>query len=805
MSERATVSLNDQLMTNPDSKQILSRLSDEEFFDREAESARIYHMAAGRSAPLQFFKPTSKTHRESVGRARNALLLGAPRSGKTELLFKTFDRLFEEGGDTAPFYYRLRGATLDLSLFARDYLSQFLAQFIAFRRGDAGLLALADEPLSSILREAPPDDHTWARTLTDNFSAACQAGDLLSQVKCALSAPTSAALRTGVRPFVMIDDFHLLAGDAYTPEEGAGDNRRSGLRHLLSEFLRVMTGRRAASLPSQSMDRAPAYVLCGAQRPLLDLIPPDEEVFGGLELIRVGPLGEEPFERLIRASAQKLGVEISDSTIELMMQQLGRDLFYTRSLIESAASRGASLKSFMEFERIYTEEVLGGRISHYLGAVLRELAPDPNSRRAALELLALVIGYNGPTPSDVARASMLGHATGADELLGRLAARELIDLSYGFVSASGDKVLADYVSAKYRSEIVGARRPVAGEELLGEKLKDSYRLMMSRYNRAVEAQLADALSRFDFQSVPAALYDINAFDKRFRGMSRVQARRALDEEQERLRLPQMVLVNDVGTGEQPGVSWQLFAASGFEGGIYSEANEVLWLIGLINSKEPLDLETLNRVSQRLESSARANRERANRPRVVRWYVSKEGFSAMASERLAALGAHASTYLQLDLLYDYLIKISAGETESRPASQFELVIPVEEEAELIAARMVEQIARAADFEQEAINQIKTALIEACINAAEHSDSPDRRIHQRFAVNDDRLIITVTNKGKAFGPAGTETSPAAGQQQSSKGRGRGLQIIRALMDEVRFDRTDDGATLVMAKYLQRRTED
>ena len=34
-----------------------------------------------------------------------------------------------------------------------------------------------------------------------------------------------------------------------------------------------------------------------------------------------------------------------------------------------------------------------------------------------------------------------------------------------------------------------------------------------------------------------------------------------------------------------------------------------------------------------------------------------------------------------------------------------------------------------------------------------------------------------------------------------RGRGLKIIRGLMDEVHFERTDDGATLVMTKLLKR----
>ncbi|HKG23849.1 MAG TPA: ATP-binding protein, partial [Blastocatellia bacterium] len=134
---------------------------------------------------------------------------------------------------------------------------------------------------------------------------------------------------------------------------------------------------------------------------------------------------------------------------------------------------------------------------------------------------------------------------------------------------------------------------------------------------------------------------------------------------------------------------------------------------------------------------------------------------------------------------------------------ELIIPIEDDAELIAARTVEQIARAADFDLEAINHIKTALIEACINAAEHGDSPDRRIYQRFTIDDDRLTVTVSNKGKTFDWSGERAgAEAATPGASLKGsRGRGLQIIRALMDEVRFERTDDGATLVMTKFLKR----
>jgi serine/threonine-protein kinase RsbW len=513
-------------------------------------------------------------------------------------------------------------------------------------------------------------------------------------------------------------------------------------------------------------------------------------------------MADESVEKMIRAMATTLDIAVSDSTVELMIQQLNRDLFYIRAVLDAAAARGASLKTFMEFERVYTDEVLSGRINHYLSALLRDIAPESRQQRAALEALNLTLESSEAVPIDAVVERMGESSADAESLLAELHTREFLDISYGFLRASSDSVLADFVRSKYRNEIAGVRRPVAGEELLSEKLKHSYRLMMTRYNRAVESQLVEMLSSFDFQSLPTSLFDLSQFDKHYRGLSRVQVRRALDDEAERIRLPQIVLVNNAGAGEQPGVNWQLFAASGFEGGIYSEANEVVWLIALINSKEPLDVETLNRIDQRLESAVRLSRDRAVAPRVLRWYISKEGFSAVANERLAALRTYRSTFAQLDLIEDCLVKLATG-GHARPASEFELVIPIEDEAELIAARTVEQIARAADFDQESINQIKTALIEACINAAEHSDSPDRRIYQRFAIDGDRLIITVSNKGKIFGD-NAPSAPAMSVASAASKRGRGLQIIRALMDEVRFERADDGTSLVMIKHLKRPEE-
>jgi anti-sigma regulatory factor (Ser/Thr protein kinase) len=126
-------------------------------------------------------------------------------------------------------------------------------------------------------------------------------------------------------------------------------------------------------------------------------------------------------------------------------------------------------------------------------------------------------------------------------------------------------------------------------------------------------------------------------------------------------------------------------------------------------------------------------------------------------------------------------------------------------ELIVAHTVEEIARRLNFRTEAINQIKHAVVEAFINASEHSLSADRKIYQRFRVENDKLVITIASRGIV--PANVEArndelSPGSGENQaaSANRRGLGLSMIKTLMDEVEFERVDDGTSLRMTKYLR-----
>ena len=116
-------------------------------------------------------------------------------------------------------------------------------------------------------------------------------------------------------------------------------------------------------------------------------------------------------------------------------------------------------------------------------------------------------------------------------------------------------------------------------------------------------------------------------------------------------------------------------------------------------------------------------------------------------------------------------------------EYEMTIPVGEDTELIAAHALEEIARRHKFPQKTINQLKTALVEACINAAEHGLAPDRKIHQRFVVSDDRVTISISNRGlrladKLAAQSGNADGAEEAQlppQSPDTRRGWGLNLI------------------------------
>ena len=77
---------------------------------------------------------------------------------------------------------------------------------------------------------------------------------------------------------------------------------------------------------------------------------------------------------------------------------------------------------------------------------------------------------------------------------------------------------------------------------------------------------------------------------------------------------------------------------------------------------------------------------------------------------------------------------------------ELKLPILKNMELVATQTAEVVSKHMQLSEEKSEKFRW-LIEACINAFEHSESKSE-IYIHFLIDDDNLIIKVIDKGKGF---------------------------------------------------------
>jgi serine/threonine-protein kinase RsbW len=714
--------------------------------------------------------------------ARGLLLLLAPSAGVSELLRQSYDQLFYSPTEVVPIYFSLSRKEKNPSAVARRFLYAFLQQLSAFQLREPRL-ANADLTKTDLLDLSPPADYQWIERLLAIAENERDGDDVESLVRLCLSAPERAATK-GVRTFIMVDAAQLIEPSEAEISLGA-------------EFVRAL---RRSRLP---------FVLAGLRRQVLDLVHNTLGDFEGLERLHLDRLENEEAGRLVEYVARRERVELNDSTRDLIVQQLDGSPLFIGALVEAAREKRLALTSFRNSQRLYVEEVMGGRIHRHFSSIMDEIAPASETRRALIRLLYETSASDTRKSTiEVWRKRLDISSAQLQRVLHGLNIHELLNVQGSLVEMNNAPLVwHDYLRARYEWEVVAEPRASVLANLLTELLKRAPQTMERHYRREAAVGLGELLARFDCQRVPASLLHFDRFSRLYKGLTTEESAPLLEAETDLVRLPQIVSVANT-TAFHPPVQMQLeeersAIAHGFDAGSYSEASEVVWLAAEIDSRMEAGRGLAEMWYNRLMHLARAR----SFDRVRIWLVSPEGFTADATEFLNERDVYCSSRRQLEFLTARLGGGEPAHAGEGATDEFELAIPMGEETELIAAHTVEQIARRFNFQPEAINQIKTALIEACINATEHSLSTDRKIYQRFRLESDRLVVTVSSRGLLVPEKQLETGAQGrsnGNHQGENGKGRrgwGLKLIRTLMDEVEFERVDDGTRLRMTKYLRK----
>lgn len=694
-------------------------------------------------------------HARSDSGSDGVLVLATPGAGASELLRQTYDRLFHEQREIIPFYFTIRPSYSSARELAEDFLHDFIRQLVAFRRHDSAIVrsAVGLEELAELSLSV---SGIWIDRL---ITTARNSSDGRAFLRTCLSAPIRAAAN-GDHAFVMIDDTHELmnsADGAAVFAELRDVFENAGVRFAVSGYRRFLAGQ---------MD-------C------------DRMELRNLEFENAG--------RLVEMFAGENSLLVGEQSRDLVATQLDGNAALIRLMIRDASDGGTGLKTFADVEKAYADSIYDGRIARRLHGMFSAACGTADVERNVLRLL-LDIQSRKEQKLDL-QLSRRRVQLGQDEtevLLHKLNARELIRLTPNSVeSVAENMALTDYIEARVRLMTTDSRASAFGESL-AEYIKRAPELMARHYRADSSIGVRELLGAFDGQEVATLLLDYGEFGDEFKPVPDVEVLAATTYAPT-VNLPRIFFTTSAASFYEPlsqiSESERSAIALGFEATDEDSNNEIVWIAAEIDSKLEASRELAEFWCDRLEAAALM----CDFARFKIWLIAPEGFSAAALAVLKQRNAYGSSRRQAELLRKFL-NVRVPKSDKLAPNEYEIVIPMDADAELIAAHAVEEIARRHKLDARSINQIKTALIEACINASEHSLSPDRKIYQRFRIEDDRVVLTVSNRGLRLASNLSAIEPDEGR------RGWGLKLIRRLMDEVTIEAVDDGTRIVMTKYLK-----
>jgi serine/threonine-protein kinase RsbW len=98
-----------------------------------------------------------------------------------------------------------------------------------------------------------------------------------------------------------------------------------------------------------------------------------------------------------------------------------------------------------------------------------------------------------------------------------------------------------------------------------------------------------------------------------------------------------------------------------------------------------------------------------------------------------------------------------------------------------------------------SQLAVVLTEGLVNAIKHANSgdPNKEIHLRINVSNKNMIVRIYDDGVGF-DLKTIPSPDFTSNELEE-KGRGIFILRSMMDTVKYSRSNGGNVLEMRKKL------
>lgn len=139
----------------------------------------------------------------------------------------------------------------------------------------------------------------------------------------------------------------------------------------------------------------------------------------------------------------------------------------------------------------------------------------------------------------------------------------------------------------------------------------------------------------------------------------------------------------------------------------------------------------------------------------------------------------------------------------PDNKIELHIPSIMGFEKVAMECAASTAKKMGFTEDRIEDLKTAVAEACLNAIEHGNKMDTstKVGITLTIEESKLQVSVKDEGKGFKEIPNPNIENK-MEGKDKPRGWGIFLIKSLVNEVSFEPSPEGGNIVkMIIYLDK----
>ncbi|RJL30963.1 ATP-binding protein [Bailinhaonella thermotolerans] len=128
-------------------------------------------------------------------------------------------------------------------------------------------------------------------------------------------------------------------------------------------------------------------------------------------------------------------------------------------------------------------------------------------------------------------------------------------------------------------------------------------------------------------------------------------------------------------------------------------------------------------------------------------------------------------------------------------RFSLTLPREPAGIPVVRRLLGDALRSVGVAEECVADILLATSEACSNAVRHG-GPTARYDVDFRLDGGRCVLKIRDRGRGLSVVPDEMVPPPPEAEN----GRGIQIMKAVVDDVAFEDTPGaGTTVWLRKHL------